>query len=637
MSTYAFIVGIEKYDQPKWDTAGPCRNALNVADWLLEIVEPGGGRVPPENVFLFLDPMSREYDSRIEALKGQGVHITASGALYGIDTFWREKLWQERPAGSRLLVFWSGHGFTENSGTRIFPCRDYTIDNLRNRVFNATIFLRYLSSSKYNAFGEQIFLADACSNYTGLRFTPDREEPPDQENPARQVGFFATAEGEYARDEDGQGVFTKTVLEVLRAAPGWPMYDEFPGRVLKALDAAGQTPFQIFALKEKQPIADRVVGTVPKERGGEVFQSLMKTLSPIRVSQTVYRPHYVRTVNGLGMPEMNKAQGLVGMIEELTRLGGNAASQISSGLLEFLVRLSRVPELKEPVGKWISARPEDLGNMRADIDEELDQENGVKILLVEVSNDERGDVSEFEASLREQDLIEFPGAGLIYRQVDGWQSFCAEFAKAIAELRSDPLTADFEVHFIVDPPLFDRPFHLIPTKCGGNLGEECIVVLRHRDRARRATSVVRKAWQAYADALRQQQPSAMQLIPIPAAAGPGGILPDGEGLCYTRFVLLDPGVGGGTANTAAKDTVKKVLRLGVPYLYWLNRPPTQPDCWVQLEGDVKSWLNGLLRLDDFPRVFWRQRVKGNEFATLATLLWDDPQFNPFVRKGITSK
>lgn len=638
MSTYALVVGIEKYDQPGWDTPGPCRNALAIAEWLLDIEDGPGQKTPPANVFLFLDPVGGEYDARIAALRGKGVQVCVSGTLNEIDTFWREKLWRDRAAGSRLLVFWSGHGFTENDGTRVFPCRDYTKENLRNRVFNASSFLRFLRSSRYNAFAEQIFLADACSNYTGLRFSPDREPPPDQNKATRQVGFFATPEGEYAKDDDGQGVFTKTVIEVLRAGGGWPEFGKFSERVLHALDAVGQAPFQVSAVSEQAVIVDRMVGTVPKDRGGVLFQSLMKMLAPIRVPQTAYRPHYVRTVNSLGMPEMNQAQGLTGMIEELTKLEGTGGSeQISVGLLEFLVRIARVKKLKAPVEKWLAGR-DDLENMRADIDERLEQENGVKILLVEVSNDERGEVVDFEASLRGQDLLEIPGTGLVSKTVDRWSGFCAELDRVIADFRSDPVTADFEVHFLVDPPLFDRPFHLIPTPGGGVLGEECIVVLRHRDRARRATSLVRQAWQAYADALRPQKPGALPLVPIRCEVGPGGILPAQKGFCYSQFVLLDPDVAGGTANAAGKEVLKKVLRLGVPYLYWLNRPPKQPDCWALIEGDVKAWLKGLQRLDDFPREFYMQRANGNEFAALATLLWDDPQFNPFVsRKGVMTK
>ena len=38
--------------QPDWDIAGPCANALAVAEWCL------AAKVPPLNIFLFLDPLA---------------------------------------------------------------------------------------------------------------------------------------------------------------------------------------------------------------------------------------------------------------------------------------------------------------------------------------------------------------------------------------------------------------------------------------------------------------------------------------------------------------------------------------------------------------------------------------------------
>ena len=48
-NAFAFIVGIEKYDQLNWDVKGPGANAVAIAEWCLT------AGMLPQNVFLFLD------------------------------------------------------------------------------------------------------------------------------------------------------------------------------------------------------------------------------------------------------------------------------------------------------------------------------------------------------------------------------------------------------------------------------------------------------------------------------------------------------------------------------------------------------------------------------------------------------
>ena len=50
-NVYAFIVGIETYDQPQWNVPGPCANALAVAEWCVHV------KVPPKNIFCVLQFM----------------------------------------------------------------------------------------------------------------------------------------------------------------------------------------------------------------------------------------------------------------------------------------------------------------------------------------------------------------------------------------------------------------------------------------------------------------------------------------------------------------------------------------------------------------------------------------------------
>src|SRR5215510_15000225 len=116
-NTYALIVGIDKYDQPDWTIPGPCANAFAVTNWLLSVL------VPPQNIFLFVDPVEGLNDT-VGEFETKDVNVTRSAAWEPLDTFCYKTLPAGRPANSRLFVYWSGHGFTENDGARIFICRD---------------------------------------------------------------------------------------------------------------------------------------------------------------------------------------------------------------------------------------------------------------------------------------------------------------------------------------------------------------------------------------------------------------------------------------------------------------------------------------------------------------------------------
>jgi hypothetical protein len=73
----------------------------------------------------------------------------------------------------------------------------------------------------------------------------------------------------------------------------------------------------------------------------------------------------------------------------------------------------------------------------------------------------------------------------------------------------------------------------------------------------------------------------------------------------------------------------QAIKWGVPFLYWLHRMPTRPDCWEDVETRLGEWLNAVRTLDGVPAGVYQQRIGKEEFAYHATLMWDDPEFNPF--------
>lgn len=621
---FAFIVGIEKYDQPDWNVSGPCKNALAITQWLISI------GVPARNIAVFLNPI-QALDDSIRDKQGEPVDLSRCAEFGAIDTFWRKELVENRPSNSRLLVYWSGHGFTENDGSKIFICRDYTADHLPNRVFNATNFLRYLRSGDYMRFCEQLFLADVCGVYTNLEFVSDKLPPKDQFADVRQIAYFATPEGKYALGDDGRGVFTNIVLDALCKCKGWPGQVTFSNDLNEAFNKVEQTPFRVFSLDDKDEYPSRLVGRVPRDPGDTHFNAVYSLLSTFKLPDTVFRQHYLQTVCDLGNPALAMAQGLSGMIRELASLCDAVVTiQVPYGLLQFLVRLSQENEIADPINTWLTKNAAEQGNALANIREKIETESGQKILMVEVMNNAEGEISSFQPFLRTLTLFPVPGIMFTPQPVKDWDEFTGKLLAVIEELGSKHFITDLKIHFLIDPPLFDRPFHAITTADGTSLGEAFIVLIRYRERLRHATSLVQKNWCDYADALRPiSPPRNIKLIPIPPPhIKPAAPLLNERGLCYTRFIV-QPTISGNAASSE-KLLLLKLLRLGVPYLYWLHQPPPEND-WGRIEPLFIDLLKDLAILDKFPEVFTIGRISGIELTSQASLLWDDPQYNPFTK------
>jgi vWA-MoxR associated protein C-terminal domain len=621
---YGFIVGIEKYDQPKWDIPGPCKNALRMVDWLLSI------NTPPGNINLFVDPIANA-SSEIDTLTSKGVSVTTSGSWEPIDSFSREELPGKRPAGSNLFVYWCGHGFVQPDGTRIFICRDYTAGAKRNRIFNATTFLRNLKlGSRFQGFREQIVLADVCgtqSHYLGLNFEPTNMTLEDLGQIANQIAFFATPEGEYAREDDGEGVFTRIARQVLIGGASWPKIEQFKQQLLSALDEAGASPFWIEAEGNKFAMGRRLFGYEPHNPGTILAQSVVRVLSAVSIPDSAFRPHYLRTVNHLGEPELAKAEGLAQMIDELASLQDASRGRVPYGLLEFLVRLSGAAELRDPVERWLADNALEQKNDLANIREQITTESKVKILLIEVENDEHGMIASFQSFLRTNDLSRAVGPALPWEAVESWSHFSDRIGKLIRDLLQDASISDFEIHFLADPPLFDKAFHQIPLLEGGTLGEEFVVILRHRERIRCSRPTIVEPWRVYAAALRRIKPRKLKLYSV----SDGGCLDrvlERDGLCYTEF---DEPRGGASLPGPTNQTqlLLKLLRLGVPYLYLLLWDQNETGRGKALEKELRSWLVELASLDRLPGALRQRRALGSKFASEGTLLWDDPEFIPF--------
>ena len=612
----ALIVGIERYDQPGWDVAGPCANAVAVANWLLSI------KTPPSNIHLFLAP-GPDLEGAMSGLEVAGVRVCRQADFNTIDTFVRTGLSRERPADARLLVYWSGHGFSENDGTRVFICSDYTADQLRNRVYDGSGLCHTLHhSTDYQCFREQLFLADVCAVHSDLKFEVLKSAPKTPVTVARQVAFFATPEGRYARGDNGLGVFTRIALEVLGQYAGWPILDRFSNGMLAAFETAGQAPFRCDNFDDHTALRNRLVGTIPAAAGSALFHSLWSVLSTIPLDESVYRPHYRCTVSSLGNPRLEQAQGLSGMIGELASLCDTAGTgQLPYGLIEFLVRLSAEAELADPIGAWLKENAASQGHDQANARRKIAGERGQKVLIIEVKNDEQGQLAAFASFLRTRDLVPVFDVTLPAGAVAGWEAFQGRCSSLIGELSTAHEIS--EIQFLADPPLFHLPFHAIPT-ANGTLGEDFVVLVRYRERLRSKAPTVTRCWCDYAAKLRRSQPGSVRVLPIARpGTGPAAPIADEAGLCYTRFSVPS------APRSAEKQTLMRWLRAGAAYLSWSHEPQPDDD-WGQIEACLVACLSGINTLDRFPDAFTDRRLRQHAAAQQATLLWDDPECHPFV-------
>jgi hypothetical protein len=255
----AFLVGIERYDQPGWDVSGPCRNAIRIAEHLIGMVESTGhihllvnlARADPD------DDQLKSKQAALDALKARGVNVYDHVNRETIDTAFRNL----RSCKGRLLFYWSGHGYADNSGNRIFICPDYRSDGFANRIFNATRRFDWLHSGDFAGLTEQILLADVCAKHTRLALEEDAVGSGRRLDTIRQVGLFATPEGAYAYVDDGSGVFTDLLLGAFRKFDGWPDLKDYYEVVKAAAFAVKGSLFVIAGFEHQEQLPDTYAGT----------------------------------------------------------------------------------------------------------------------------------------------------------------------------------------------------------------------------------------------------------------------------------------------------------------------------------------------------------------------------------------
>jgi hypothetical protein len=628
---YAFLVGIESYHQPGWSIDGPCRNALDVAAWLLKT------KMPPGNITMFLAPNNDALDNEIKLLINKGVKVEIDGTYNTLDTYYRTNLQEGRESDSTLLVYWSGHGATNKSSDRVFFCADYTSDKLTNRVINCTELLNVLRKEEYGCFSRQVLMADVCAVYSTVRVP---ESPADyQPQKANQVAYFATPEANYAKGTHGRGEFTKSILRVLQGLETW--HSDLDALDSKLTSALLEFKGRMFRVDSRSPwgrLVDRVVGADDPIEGNPRYRSVMELLNRVHISTANVEAQYRATVINLLDPTLNAAQGVSGMVEMLSTL------REPDGLLQLIVRLAQrdvVDEsdenkenreqaintwLNEDVYEWLSRTKylnliEELRNLV-----EIDARR--RILCIEIDHDDQTEIiAGYRPYLLRNDYVMINEESYQHVSVSGWEPFVASLQELFKRFMVGD-TLNVEVQFAVDPPLFDHPYHRIPVKPGGSeLGAEAVVLVRWRTRLRFAPEVAaRNRWEACADEVRSVKPNKLQW----ARFGREGELPKRLVPCFAEFAL--PAAWDGRRSLIEKDRVRRVLLRGAPYVYVAQSPPKDVD-WAGVEEELQDWLDTVDSLDLIPDHVLKRRIDECRHVSNGMIVWDDPRHNPFPPMG----
>lgn len=603
---HAFIVGIDRYDEAggDWDIEGPVTNACGVAARLL------AAGVPAQNIHLFVSETTK--GAALVELAAKGLRPEGDAKADTIDTYWRSRLRRGADHGSKLFVFWSGHGVTDRQSRRVFLCSDYTRD-LKTRVFNADNFVRQLKGEAGSCFTSQLVFADVCGTYADspLSVTDEILERP---RVVDQLVYYASPDGEYALGDDGIGAFTSALLEGLGDFVAWPSEEEVIDRLKEAFSRLDIQALVVSHFGTRAGRCDHYhVGKPSGERGPEgPAAAALACLDGLMLGDGAIRHQYVKTVGALANDDLYASQGKHGMVHALAALQDASPGKASFGLVLFLMRLAR-ERSSAAIDDWLALYATE--QQQEEVRIRLARERPVMRLLIEVSHDSRLAISRFRTYLRNQDLSVPAVTATVTRDVSGWDDFAAQLGEVVEATSLAHPQVTLELDFVVDVTLFDMPFHKIVLPESGDLVGVRFSCLIHYLRR----SAFQGSWEQYCTRLGAVRFADLSRLPIAVDRS----LPRGWGLCYASFPLSPQ-----RPCQVEKSKLSTALQDGAPYLLWTH-------------GDVADAETGLVReLDELlpdagtveriPVELARRRRRRDGIAEHVSLLWDDPKFLPFI-------
>jgi hypothetical protein len=605
----AVVVGIEHFEQPNWDVRGPFANALNVARLMLSI----GARPNDIRMFVNENASSAPEDGKamIRPLVDRGVRSQAPTRENINNCF--ALLAKNRSPNCRLFFYWSGHGFMDDAGNRILICEDFDTSAKIDRIFNATNRLRRLRGPAFASFSEQIFLADVCAKNTGQAFSTDIL-PTGGLSSAAQIALFATQDGGTSRSE-----FSRSVINWLETKVNWPDLNSAIGELTAEFRKADVSPYRLTQIDKDGERTTRHGREANLE--GAVY-AVISLLNTVQIPDDSLERYYQITAASVRIARLPGRFDLLSSVRDLADMSdGQATGGFSHALLSFLVRVSRDPNAGA-VRRWLIAAPDSLARKLASVQKELDDEDHEKTLVIDLDCDSEGKPSLIRSFACQRSGSWIAGTSAPRRPVVNWTDVEEAVNDALDDCERNGLSIS-EISFVVEPPLFHHEFHRIERRGrpGEMLGEYAAVVLREQKRAYRPS----KEWRECAKAVSALNPNDIALICVPAERKKVfEIIKGQKGIYYAGFPY------GRGEDTVARSVLSSLVRSGAAYVFWPHRIHEGNPTWTK---DVERLLKYCLEmgLKEFPNQLKLARVGGEEFGSNATMLWDDPNFNPFVK------
>ncbi|MBT1185017.1 hypothetical protein HET69_13565 [Streptomyces sp. CJ_13] len=214
---FAVVIAVERYGGDRAiDLDGPTHDARNITDWLLE------EGVPPGNITALVSPVEGNRDLTTH----MGVPVREATAYNVAEVLFREV------AGSAgadlLLVFWSGHGFADDSGSQHL----LTADGSEGPHLHLEQALEAFRSDAVRACDRQLWFIDACAGPGIEEAEPHPTVPVPTGRPVAarsQAVYLASAPGGSAAIElrSRGGLFSLELLEVFRETAPWDFTDPY--------------------------------------------------------------------------------------------------------------------------------------------------------------------------------------------------------------------------------------------------------------------------------------------------------------------------------------------------------------------------------------------------------------------------
>ncbi|MEP6764344.1 MAG: caspase family protein [Gemmatimonadaceae bacterium] len=280
--TFAVVVGIESYTMKCAPLDGPAPDACNFVNWLRK------QEVPADNIKLFLSPINDNKDVRPEdvafANPAAATQANINEAL--VD-------WAHSKEGDLFIVFWGGHGVSDDDDNRALFYTDATDSNLRN--LNLSALLQKLRASSFRI-RKQLYFVDSCGSFArdlGVGLPKELYGALSGDLTAdstRQSVFFAAGPGQVAKNITAEktGMFARALFNVLKLEHSFPpdvqrvadgINEEF--RILQEKGSTRQIPglYDVLIAGRKHsrringaPQEDRAIGPLVPKLYDRIFQ-----------------------------------------------------------------------------------------------------------------------------------------------------------------------------------------------------------------------------------------------------------------------------------------------------------------------------------------------------------------------------